>query len=133
MHFEGRKKVGQGLNLTPLIDVVFLLLIFFMLTSNFIRDEMIPLALPTAETGQPLTGEKTLQVVLDNQGRILIDQEAIAPTALEEILRQKLHLLAEKRVQLRGDQAVSLGLTVEVLDAARKAGAEGIDIITREP
>lgn len=132
MHFEGRKKVGQGLNLTPLIDVVFLLLIFFMLTSNFIRDEMIPLALPTAETGHPLTGE-TLQVVLDNQGRILIDQEAIAPTALEEILRQKLHLLAEKRVQLRGDQTVSLGLTVEVLDAARKAGAEGVDIITREP
>lgn len=132
MHFEGRRKNSQGLNLTPLIDVVFLLLVFFMLTSHFVREEMIPLALPIADTGQSLTGD-TLQVVLDNQGRILIGQETIAPDALEGRLRQELQQRADKSLQLRGDKAAALGRTVEVLDAARKAGAEGIEIITREP
>lgn len=132
MHFEGRRKGGHGLNLTPLIDVVFLLLVFFMLTSHFIRDEMIPLTLPTAETGQPLSGD-IIQVVLDDANRILIDGQTIAPIDLEGRLHEDLRLRTDKRVQLRGDKKAALGLTVEVLDAARKAGADGVDIITREP
>lgn len=132
MHFEGRRKNNQGINLTPLIDLVFLLLVFFMLTSHFVRDEMIPLALPTADTGQPLTGD-TLQVVLDNQGRIVIDRETIAPALLEGRLRQELQRRSNKRLQLRGDKTAALGLTVAVLDAARKAEAAGVDIVTREP
>lgn len=132
MHFEGRRKSSMGLNLTPLIDVVFLLLVFFMLTSHFVRDEMIPLALPAAETGQPLTGD-TLQLVLDDQNRILLDGKTVPQAALEERLRMELLPRTHKRLQLKGDKRAALGLTVEVLDAARKAGAEGVDIITRQP
>ena len=131
MHFEGRKKASQGLNLTPLIDVVFLLLIFFMLTSHFVRDEVIPLALPTAETGHSPEGE-LLQVMLDAQGRILVGEEIISKEALENRLQQELQDRSDKRLRIRGDRVASLGMTVYVLDAARKAGAEGVDIVTRE-
>lgn len=131
MLFEGRRKSAYGLNLTPLIDVVFLLLVFFMLTSHFVREQAIPLALPTAESGNPLEGEK-LQVVLDDQGRILLDGQAIAPAGLEQRLQQELARRSEKRVRVRGDKAASLGVTVDVLDAARRAGAEGVDIVTRK-
>lgn len=131
MHFEGRKKANQGLNLTPLIDVVFLLLIFFMLTSNFVRDQVIPLTLPTAKSGNALKDE-LLQVVIDAQGRLLIGEDVVAVDDLTTLLQQELKNRADKRVRIRGDKAVSLGVTVDVLDAARKAGAKGVDIVTRE-
>ncbi|MEW6427939.1 MAG: biopolymer transporter ExbD [Thermodesulfobacteriota bacterium] len=132
MQFEGRRRVSRVPNLTPLIDVVFLLLIFFMLTSHFVRDESIPLNLPTADSAGPLE-EQTLQVVLDGQGHILLDGAQIDPQALEERLRLALGNRGDRRLQIRGDRVASLGLTVNVLDAARKAGAEGVDIVTREP
>jgi biopolymer transport protein ExbD len=115
MHFEGRRKTSRMPNLTPLIDVVFLLLVFFMLTSHFIREEAIPLSLPTADSGAPLT-----------------DEEVIGPEALEDRLRQELRSRANKKIRLRGDRVASLGTTVNVLDAARKAGADGVDIVTQE-
>lgn len=132
MRFEGRKKAGQGINLTPLIDVVFLLLIFFMLTSHFMRDETIPLDLPIATTSTPLEGE-LLQVVLDNRGQILLKGDVVAPNLLEVRLQQELRNRANKRLQIRGDKAALLEAVITVLDAARHAGAEGVDIITREP
>lgn len=131
MHFEGRRKAGQGINLTPLIDVVFLLLIFFMLTSHFVRDEAIPLDLPTASSGNPLE-EEMLQVILDNRGRILVGGVVVAPNSLASCLQEELHHRAGKRVHLRGDKSASLESTVCVLDAARKAGALGVDIVTQE-
>lgn len=131
MHFEGRRKASQVPNLTPLIDVVFLLLIFFMLTSHFMREEAIPLALPTAESGAPLTDD-TLQIVLDAQGHILLGGDIIGPDALEGRLCQELQGRSIKKIRIRGDRGASLGITVNVLDAARKAGAEGVDIVTQE-
>lgn len=132
MHFEGRRRVSQTPNLTPLIDVVFLLLIFFMLTSHFVRDESIPLDLPTADSAAPLA-EEELKVVLDDRGRILLAGEEISPAVLKGRLQAAMQERADRRLQIRGDRVVSLGLTVQVLDAARKAGAEGVDIVTREP
>lgn len=131
MHFEGRRKTGTTLNMTPLIDVVFLLLVFFMLTSHFIRDEVIDLDLPTAKSGATLEGE-LLQVVLDDHGRILLAGEEIALSGLESRLRHELMARSEKRVRIRGDKVASLEMTVNVLDAARRAGADGVDIVTRE-
>jgi biopolymer transport protein ExbD len=131
MHFEGRRKTSRMPNLTPLIDVVFLLLVFFMLTSHFMHEEAIPLSLPTAESGTPLTDD-TLQVVLDSGGRILLGGEVIGPEALEGRLRQELQSRTNKKIRLRGDRVASLGSTVNVLDAARKGGANGVDIVTQE-
>ncbi len=129
MHFEGRRRPVQGPNLTPLIDVVFLLLVFFMLTSHFVREEAIPLDLPSAESGAALA-EDILQVVLDDQGRIRLGEETIVEVELEGRLRQELQGRDDKRLLLRGDRVAPLGLTVTVLDAARLAGATGVDIIT---
>jgi biopolymer transport protein ExbD len=131
MQFEGRRRLSRMLDLTPLIDVVFLLLIFFMLTSHFVREENIKVDLPVAQSGVPDDMEY-VQVVLDAQGRILLRDHFIDMSELGVRLQEELARQPEKVVRIRGDKAVTLGLAVGVLDAARQAGAEGVDIVTVE-
>lgn len=129
MQFEGRRRSSNVLNLTPLIDVVFLLLVFFMLTSHFVREEKIKVDLPAATSGRSDDSDH-LQVVLDRQGQVLIHGHVIEPTDLDAQLRDDLMGRKDRLVRIRGDRAASLGLAVRVLDAARNAGADGVDIVT---
>ncbi len=132
MQFEGRRRTSLVPNLTPLIDVVFLLLVFFMLTSHFVRDQAVTVDLPVADSGEAVEEDERLEVVLDKAGRFLINDHFVEPEALEETLRQHLDKREEKVVRIRGDRAASLGGAVGVLDAARKAGADAVDIVTEE-
>ena len=133
MQFEGTRRSGQAPNLTPLIDIVFLLLIFFMLTAHFVRDESIAIQLPQAETAVSREDDAAVVVVLDSNGRTRLDGKIIEAQTLEEALRRALQSRSKKWVTLRGDRASDLGNAVTILDAARKAGAETVDVVTEKP
>jgi biopolymer transport protein ExbD len=133
MQFEGTRRSGQAPNLTPLIDIVFLLLVFFMLTAHFVQDESISIQLPQAETAVSREDEAAVVVILGNDGRIHLAGNVIEANALEEALRQSLQGRSKKWVTLRGDRASDLGNAVTILDAARKAGAETVDVVTEKP
>ncbi len=130
MQFEGRRRTSSTPNLTPLIDVVFLLLVFFMLTSHFVREEAMNIELPVADSGEAVGEDDQLEVVLDAQGRYLLNDHFVEPDALEATLRRALEGRANRVVRIRGDRGAALGNAVGVLDAARKAGAEAVDIVT---
>ena len=124
----------MGINLTPLIDIVFLLLVFFMLTAHFVRDDAVTVRLPQAQSGEEVEpDEGALVLLLDHQGRILLGELEVKPEELERVLRSRLHARINKQVRLRGDRDANLGITVQVMDAARLAGAESFDIITEKP
>lgn len=129
MQFEGRRRTSNIPNLTPLIDIVFLLLVFFMLTSHFVRENTIDIDLPVADSGKALKDDKQLEVVIDARGVIRIGNQNIAPEALEDTLRQALSSKQDKVVRVRGDRSAALGRAVNILDAARKAGAQAVDIV----
>lgn len=129
MQFEGRRRTSNIPNLTPLIDIVFLLLVFFMLTSHFVRENTIDIDLPVADSGKALTEDKQLEVVIDARGIIRIGNQNIAPEALEATLRQELSHRKDKVVRVRGDRSAALGRAVNILDASRKAGAQAVDIV----
>jgi len=131
MHFEGRRRASRILDMTPLIDVVFLLLIFFMLTSHFVREENIKVDLPVAQSAEADDNDY-VQVVLDAKGRILMRDHFVDASELDARLQEALAGQKDKVVRIRGDKTASLGATVGILDAARKAGAEGVDIVTIE-
>lgn len=131
VEFEGLQRNRKIPSLTPLIDIVFLLLVFFMLTAHFVKDEALDISLPEAESAKSIDDDKALEIVLDKTGHILINQEYVAPEELDKVLQSLLHKQSNKRVILRGDEIAQLGLTVKVMDAARKAGAESLDIITK--
>lgn len=133
MQFEGRRRSSGVPNLTPLIDMVFLLLVFFMLTSHFVREESLPVDLPSAESGAPLKDREVLEIVADAQSRLRIHNRIVEPEDLATALREALAGGDVHTVRLRGDRRATLDVTVTVLDAARSAGAEGVDIVTEEP
>lgn len=132
MQFEGRRRVGKAFDLTPIIDMVFLLLIFFMLTSHFVREETLPVELPEASSGSEAPQDR-LEVVVSREGHILLHEHIVEKGTLGEVLREELARRADKTVQLRGDRDVPLSELVTVLDAARAAGASGVDILTERP
>ncbi len=133
MEFEGLQRNRKIPSLTPLIDIVFLLLVFFMLTAHFVKDQVLDITLPEADSATTLDNEEALEIVLDKQGYILIKQKHIAVNELDNVLQQMLSGRKNKQVILRGDEVAQLGLTVKVMDAARKAGARSLDIITQKP
>lgn len=133
MEFEGRRRPRHGPNLTPLIDIVFLLLVFFMLTSHFVRDQSLNIALPEAANAADLNDDGPVEVVLEAGGGLSIDGTAVTPDELSARLRQLLESRPQKLVTLRGDRAAHLGAAVAVLDAARQAGAISVDVVARQP
>lgn len=130
MQFEGRRRTSHIPNLTPLIDIVFLLLIFFMLTSHFVRDEVINIDLPEADSGEALDEPQQVEVVITEAGEFSIDSQIVLLDSLQRVLQEKLNGQEEKIVRIRGDEHVDLGIAIEAFDAARKAGADGVDIVT---
>ncbi|MES9986882.1 MAG: biopolymer transporter ExbD [Candidatus Thiodiazotropha endolucinida] len=133
MEYEYKRRSSQVLNLTPLIDIVFLLLVFFMLTAHFIEDEAIDIQLPVAESSLPSDDDDTVEVALLPNGDLLVDGRAATLDNLEDTLRGALHAPNKRYVRLKGDQAAAFGAGVKVIDAARSAGAESLDILTEKP
>lgn len=133
MEFEGLRRNNYIPNLTPLIDIVFLLLVFFMLTSHFVRDESITIELPQAESSQEINDDEVLELVVNKQGETLLQGRVIALDNMERELRLLLQNRDKKSLTLRGDRNTNLEQTVALLDIARKAGADAVDIVTLQP
>lgn len=132
MQFEGRRRSGQMPNLTPLIDIVFLLLVFFMLTSHFVQEQAIDIDLPVADSGEAVGEEEQLELVINAEGRFLLNDHFVEVDNLEAELRERLQPRSDKSLRVRGDRQAPLGQAVSVLDAARNAGASSVDIVTEQ-
>ena len=133
VEFEGLQRNRKIPSLTPLIDIVFLLLVFFMLTAHFVKDQVLDISLPDAESAQQLKDEKLLEVLIKKGGVISINKEIIAKEKIDDYFQDKLPAIRNKQVILRGDTKTELGLVVSIMDAARKAGAKSLDIVTQQP
>ena len=133
MQFEGARRSSQALNLTPLIDIVFLLLVFFMLTAHFVKNEGIPIELPEAVSAMSMDEDKPLEVKLSKEGVVSIAGTELGSETLYTEISKLLEKKDEKRVVIHGDAGVALGGAVKVIDAARQAGASGVDIVTQQP
>lgn len=132
MQFEPRRPLRHIPNLTPLIDIVFLLLVFFMLTSHFVQEQSIPIELPQSQSGDEVSDSKPLELVLDRLEHIYIGEHLIPPNELDSRLHEELSGRQDKVIRIRGDRVVTLGTTITILDSARKAGAQGIELVTQE-
>lgn len=130
MQFEGNRRNKNVLNMTPLIDIVFLLLVFFMLTSHFVRDDALNIQLPETESGEQLDERKSLEIVINAEGHWLYKERVLDENALRLALQNDLAGFEDKLVRIRGDKSSDLGSAVTVLDIARRAGATGVDIVT---
>lgn len=130
MEFEGRKKISTDLNIAPLIDVVFQLLIFFMLTANFITQPGIKLVLPSAVTSKPHQDDNvTVFITEDNE--LYLNEARVSLNELLEKLKPEILSAKKKTVVIKADEKINLGLAVKVMDIAKQADAEGVVISTK--
>ncbi|HUP20846.1 MAG TPA: biopolymer transporter ExbD [Gemmatimonadota bacterium] len=118
------------INVTSLIDVVFLLLLFFVVTSTFLERPGIDLSLPESGSAE-VAAREDVTVRLGADGSLFVGEEPVAPDALEAAIRSRLEEGGTDRVVLEADEAASHGRVVDAMDAARNAGAAALVVATR--
>lgn len=126
-HVEFKK--GQ-LDIAPLIDVVFLLLIFFMLTSSYIFQPGIKINLPKAVSSEVIQ-EKNLVITVDAKNRIYLSNRSVSLRQLESHLEEAAK--EDRPLLIKADRKASLGNVVQIWDMCREAGLTQINIATTEP
>lgn len=125
MNLRSRNKVMAEFNLASLTDVVFLLLIFFMLTSSFVAPNAIKVLLPKAK-GQVIS-RQSHQLTIDSKNNFYLDNKPVDPAQLTQLLAQLPKVDGEPPVVvLRVDKSVPVEYLVQALDAGRQAGVKMI-------
>lgn len=123
-----RTSLQKGeMDMTPLIDVVFNLLIFFMLTSNFVLQTGIKVSLPKAMTSEVL-GADSFVIHVTGQDLLYLNEQPTTIVELTEKLKQA--AAEEKSLLLKADNGASLGRVVEIWDLCRDLGVPQINIAT---
>ncbi len=115
----------QEPNVAPLIDIVFILLIFFVVTTTFARDLGIDVNRPQAKSGTEVTHPVT-RVAVGARRELAVDGRATSSWRLEAELKERLLHSTHKSVVVVSDGSVDAKTLVEVMDAARLAGAQQI-------
>ena len=123
------------LNITPLIDVVFLLLIFFMVSTTFERESEIHITLPEASEEYSDVKPDTVEIAIDAEGRLYVNEEALLnsqPDTIREAIRNTLFDLNDPQVIIIADADARHQLVVRVMDAARQLDLVKITFATQE-
>ena len=130
MQFRRSGQQDVQINIAPLVDVVFLLVIFFAVSTTFLESAGLKLELPaSSSTAERET--RTLTVSLTTDGVLYLADEEVTRADLTESLRTQLEQTDDKVVILRADTHVEHGEVVRVMDLIRDAGAEGMTIDAR--
>ena len=132
MQFKRQKQAAIDVNLTPLIDVVFLLLIFFMVSTSFIKETHLTLNLPTAANAEQIVQETVaLEVIIDNNGFYRIDGRALINTDSETI-KSALKNLSQDDLStpltVTADATAPYQAVVKIIDIAGGMGFTKINI-----
>jgi len=128
----GPKKRSSGINITPFVDVLLVVLVIFILTSNATIPG-IKVNLPKASSTIALEQPKTKAITVDNSGQIFLDAYPVTLAELEQRLRTEKALTPDFPVIVRGDAAVQYAKVVEVLDLLRRIELNQVGLVTGKP
>ena len=131
VHPKKRPRYQIQMPLTSLIDIVFLLLIYFLLTTNFMVDEGIKIKLPQAKAAAPQT-EEVITVYVNREGIVFLGTKEVSLAKLFERLKERIKDRGNKLVVIRADRAVILNEAVKVMDVAKAAGAGRLCLATEK-
>ena len=130
MQLQDRPRRKVFINITSLIDVIFMLLLFFMITSTFLEQPGIKLELPSAKTST--SGEPQEYVLtVDKKGGLFLNRQSVNLAGLEAEIRKLLPQMKDSALVLKADQDTSHGLVVRVMDLAKRGGVKKLIIGTK--
>lgn len=118
MNLRGRNKVDPNFNMSSMTDIVFLLLIFFMLTSTLVTVSAIDVLLPKA--GGKTENSTSVAVTIKENSSFYIDKTKVSTQSLEQEILEKVGVDKQKTVVIRGDQNVAYKEVMKVIDIANR-------------
>lgn len=125
MNISPSQKESLDVNITPLIDVVFLLLIFFMVSTTFERESEIEIMLPEATSDATAADEFSLQVTVDAEGIFYVNGQRVINTQLETLMKAMKEVAGDREnppIILSADAKTPHQSVITVMDAARQLG-----------
>ncbi|WP_122694101.1 ExbD/TolR family protein [Pseudomonas viridiflava] len=122
-------EVLSEINVTPLVDVMLVLLVVFIVTAPLLTNS-IPINLPKAESVAPVEQKDPLVVSIDGQGKLFINKDEIQPDLLETNLKAAREKAPDVRVQLQADDGVNYGEVARAMASIERAGITKPSVIT---
>lgn len=122
---------GNNIDLTPMLDVIFIMLIFFIVTTSFVKESGVTVNRPSAATTEEKKGNNILVAIRAN-GEIWIDRRAIDVRAVRPNIERMKAENPEGSVIIQADEYSNTGLLVKVMDQVRLAGISNISISAEE-
>lgn len=129
MKLRRKKERSADVDISPLIDMVFILLIFFMVSTTFVKDAQVELKRPSAASATAAS-TKSLRVSIAQDGGIFLDGTPVKPWILQSKIRDAFRGGADKTVLVVADRRVPVERLVEVVDQCRLAGAGDVAVAT---
>mgnify|MGYP000359286464 CR=1 FL=1 len=121
-------EIMAEINMTPLIDVMLVLLIIFMVTSSVALQSGLDIDLPETTSSSEADPKKGLIISLDSNGRLYVAGTQTTLETMPELVKSKLLEMKTKLVVFEGDRGASLGMAIKVMDIAKAQGAENFAI-----
>ena len=131
MRFAGRRRADPSINLTSLIDILFIVLLFLVLTTAFRGATVVEVDLPPAVTGERITDDPqdTVRVTVSRDGRLYVAQRPVTLAELRDVLTTEAET-RDPQVVLEADARAEHGRVVAVMDLARQVGLPRLSIET---
>ncbi len=135
MKFRQTIRQDPDINLTPLIDVVFLLLIFFMVSTTFTRESEISVDLPEATAKAQQQDEHPLEITIDAQGRFYVNRQLVVNKQLDTLVRALRKVMGDgppPPLVINADAQTPHQYVVTAMDAARHVGIVRLSLATKQ-
>lgn len=133
--FSTRRREDPRVDLTPLIDIVFLLLIFFLITTTFVKERKpnIPINVPAASSAEVTPKEDGLTIHVTQDGKLFVKDEPKTEEELGGLLDEIKVRNPKTPVLIRADERTQHGVIVRIMDMAKQKGLHRFGIISRRP
>jgi len=131
MRYRNQTEDDAQIDISPLIDMVFILLIFFMVTTTFVKDMKLDLQRPGASSGVAAS-TKAIRVFIDNQGDVYVDNQQVRIYSLQSKLRDMLRVSTNKSVLVVTDENVPAKTVLQVVDQSKLSGATDVGVATEQ-
>jgi biopolymer transport protein ExbD len=129
MKFIPKKHEPEDLNISPLIDMVFILLIFFAVSTTFVRDLQLDLQRPSAQSSAAASSE-SIRVYIDRAGSVYVDEQPVNSWMVQSVVRDALAVSASETVLVIADRQTPTEQLIEVVDQSKLAGASEVGVAT---
>ena len=122
-----KKQKDMGIDMGPLMDIMFILLLFFVVTSSFTRETGVDVTKPQAQSASQLEKENLL-IAITREGTIHINERQVDLASLQDILKQSLAKTPDREAVIIADKGSETGVLVQVIDACNLSGVKKVSI-----